>query len=103
MADNDVAPSKNTAMDELSPGAELKKARSDQEKTLEDISKELHLDRWMVEALERDDYTALGAPVFAKGHLRQYAKLLGIEQSYVQRDNFLPSKRQLRVREAIGK
>ncbi len=79
MADNDVVPVKGTAIDELSPGAVLKKTRDEQEKTLENISKELHLDRWMLEALERDDYSALGAPVFAKGHMRQYAKLLGIE------------------------
>ncbi len=79
MADNDVASVKETAMDGLSPGAVLKKTRAKQEKSLDDLSKELHLDRWMLEALERDDYNAMGAPVFAKGHLRQYAKLLGIE------------------------
>ncbi len=79
MADNDVASVEKKAVDDLSPGVALKKARNSQDKSLEAISKELHLDRWMLEALERDDYSALGAPVFAKGHLRQYAKLLGIE------------------------
>lgn len=79
MADNDAAPVEKTAIDQQSPGAALKKARGKKKKSLDDVSKELHLDRWMIEALERDDYSALGAPVFAKGHLRQYAKLLGIE------------------------
>ncbi|MFK8030737.1 MAG: helix-turn-helix domain-containing protein [Gammaproteobacteria bacterium] len=79
MADNDVASVDQPAMDGLSPGAELKKAREKQDKSLDDISKELHLDRWMLEALELDDYNSLGAPVFAKGHLRQYAKLLDID------------------------
>ncbi len=43
-----------------------------------DIAKELHLDPWMIEALETDNFEALGAPVFAKGHLRQYGALLGL-------------------------
>lgn len=43
-----------------------------------DIAQELHLDPWMIEALEADDFEALGAPVFAKGHLRQYGALLGL-------------------------
>ncbi len=79
MADNDVASVEESAMDGQAPGTLLKAAREKQEKSLDDISKELHLDRWMLEALERDDYNALGAPVFAKGHLRQYAKLLDID------------------------
>lgn len=79
MADNDVATAKDTAMDGLSPGALLKQARTEQEKSLDDISTELHLDRWMLEAIERDDYNSLGAPVFAKGHLKQYAKLLDVD------------------------
>jgi len=32
----------------------------------------------VVIALEANDFAALGAPVFAKGHLRRYAALLGI-------------------------
>lgn len=79
MADNDIASVDKPATDGRSPGSELKKAREKQDKSLDDISQELHLDRWMLEALEHDDYNSLGAPVFAKGHLRQYAKLLGIE------------------------
>ena len=29
-------------------------------------------------AIERDDYAALGAPVFVRGHLKRYAALVGL-------------------------
>ena len=34
-------------------------------------------------ALERDDFAALGAPVFVKGHLRRYAALLGLAEDEI--------------------
>jgi cytoskeleton protein RodZ len=39
---------------------------------------ELHLDAWVVEALEADDYERVGPSVYAKGHLKRYAALLGL-------------------------
>lgn len=30
----------------------------------------------VIEALEREDWARIGAPVFVRGHLRSYAKLL---------------------------
>jgi cytoskeleton protein RodZ len=38
----------------------------------------LHLDRWVIEALEADDYQRIGPSVYAKGHLKKYAALLGL-------------------------
>ena len=32
----------------------------------------------VIEALEREDWARIGAPVFVRGHLRSYAKLLGL-------------------------
>ena len=45
----------------------------------------------MLDALEHDEYAALGAPVFAKGHLRKYAAALGLDDgdvlvAYYQRE-----------------
>jgi cytoskeleton protein RodZ len=37
----------------------------------------LHVDAAVIEALEAGRFTALGAPVFVRGHLRRYAELLG--------------------------
>ncbi len=42
------------------------------------MAKELHLDEPKVQALEENQFDVLGAPVFAKGHLRKYAELVGV-------------------------
>ncbi len=59
-------------------GEQLRAARERQGLALHQIAEDLRLDASVLEALERDDYDALGAPVFAKGHLRRYAGLLGV-------------------------
>jgi cytoskeleton protein RodZ len=46
--------------------------------TEQQAAEQLNLDVAVVEALERDDFAALGAPVFAKGHLRRYGAMLGV-------------------------
>ncbi|MBT8144913.1 MAG: DUF4115 domain-containing protein, partial [Gammaproteobacteria bacterium] len=60
------------------PGIQLRRAREARGMDIVDIAQELHLDTWIIEALEEDDFAALGAPVFAKGHMRQYGSLLGL-------------------------
>ncbi|MEE8345500.1 MAG: RodZ family helix-turn-helix domain-containing protein [Woeseiaceae bacterium] len=42
-----------------------------------EIAKELHIDEPKVRALEENRFDVLGAPVFAKGHMRKYAELVG--------------------------
>lgn len=60
-------------------GERLAKARKEKQISVVEIAKELHLDEPKVHALERNDFEALGAPVFAKGHLRKYAELVGVD------------------------
>jgi cytoskeletal protein RodZ len=43
----------------------------------------LTLDPSVVMVLEANDFAALGAPVFAKGHLRRYAALLGVPEDEI--------------------
>ncbi|HEX4241486.1 MAG TPA: RodZ domain-containing protein [Steroidobacteraceae bacterium] len=38
----------------------------------------MHLDAWVVDALEADDHGRIGPEVFVRGHLRRYAGLLGL-------------------------
>ena len=42
-------------------------------------AEELRLELRVVQALEHADFSPLGAPVFIKGHLRAYEKLLGLQ------------------------
>lgn len=58
-------------------GARLRGARERSRLTILQAAEKLHLDPDILEALEADDFAALGAPVFVKGHLRHYAELVG--------------------------
>jgi cytoskeleton protein RodZ len=60
-------------------GERLRAARNRQGLTLQKIAEELHLDTGVLEAMEGDRFRALGAPVFARGHLRKYAQTLGLD------------------------
>ncbi len=59
-------------------GERLAAARREKQISVVEISKELHLDEHKVRALERNEFDAVGAPVFAKGYLRKYAQLVGV-------------------------
>jgi cytoskeleton protein RodZ len=58
-------------------GARLRSARERSRLTILQAAEKLHVDPYILEALEADDFEALGAPVYVKGHLRHYADLVG--------------------------
>lgn len=58
------------------PGARLRKAREGRGWTAAQAADLMRLPAGVVESLEADRYSELGAPVFARGHLRRYAALL---------------------------
>lgn len=64
----------------LSAGEQLKKARTERNLTVQQVGQALHLDTWILEALEEDRFRDVGAPVFVKGHLRKYAAEVGVDQ-----------------------
>jgi cytoskeleton protein RodZ len=61
-----------------SVGAVLREAREAQGITLEDAAVRLRLMHRQVEAMEMGDFESLGRPVFARGFVRNYARLLGL-------------------------
>lgn len=60
-------------------GAVLKAAREEKGWTVGDVSSRLRLMSRQIEAIEAEDFSKLGQPVFARGFVRNYAKLLGID------------------------
>ena len=72
----------------LTGGERLAAARREQQISILEVAKELHLDEPKVRALESNDFEVLGAPVFAKGHLRKYARLVGVDESDVFADYY---------------
>jgi len=76
----DVVPSAAAAK---TPGEMLREERLRQKLSVQQAAEDLHLDVRSVEAIEADDFKALGAPVFARGHLRKYAQLLNLPPELV--------------------
>lgn len=64
-------------------GETLKAAREAKNLSVEKAAADLHLRPELIEKLEADQLAELGAPVFVKGYLRQYALLLGLETDRV--------------------
>lgn len=69
-------------------GERLVEARREQQISIDEIAKELHLDEHKVRALERNEFDILGAPVFAKGYLKKYAQLVGVRVDDVIADYY---------------
>lgn len=65
------------------PGSQLLRARERQGIDQSKVAAQLHLNPAMVQALESDDYEKLPSAVFVKGYLRNYARLLGVDESAV--------------------
>lgn len=63
---------------QASVGQILRDAREAQGITLEDAAVRLRLMQRQVEAMETEDFESLGQPVFARGFVRNYARLLGL-------------------------
>lgn len=60
-------------------GVRLQQAREAAGLSLEDVSARLKMPLRVLRSLESEDWTTLGAPVFVRGQLRSYARLLGID------------------------
>jgi cytoskeleton protein RodZ len=59
-------------------GQRLKAERERRGFSTQKIANGMHLDEWVIEALEAGDYQRIGPEVYAKGHLRKYSSLLGV-------------------------
>ncbi len=67
-------------------GPRLRDARKSQSLTVSELAKKLHVDEQTLRAIESNDFQALGAPVFARGHVRKYAEVLRIDYATVLED-----------------
>lgn len=65
------------------PGRMLKRAREAKNLTVAAIATQMNLDLRTVDALERDDHANLPAPIFVRGYLRGYARLVDLPESEV--------------------
>lgn len=73
----DAAPTPDHSAD-MTPGVRLRQAREAAGLSVTEAAEQLRLRTALVEAMERDDLAALGAPVFARGYFSSYARLMDL-------------------------
>ena len=64
-----------------SPGAMIREARGRARFSLDDLAGQIKLARHTLEALERDDFSALLEPVYVRGYYRKCAKVLDVSEA----------------------
>jgi cytoskeleton protein RodZ len=77
-----MAPSPEALAD---PGARLAAAREQRGLTQADVARELKLSLWQVEALEAGQFGRLPGPVFVRGFIRNYARLVRLDAGELMR------------------
>lgn len=72
------------------PGIQLAEIRQQKGYSVEYVASKLHLRARIIELIDQGDFDLLPEPVFIKGYLRAYAKLLGVPaESFLQAFNVL--------------
>ena len=59
-------------------GARLRKSREEAGLSIDEVAARLHMPSRVVRSLEAEDWSRLGAPVFVRGQVRSYSRLLGL-------------------------
>jgi len=62
----------------LTTGQRLRQLREQKHLTIQNVADKLYLDNSVIQALENDSYEALPPPIFVRGYLRGYAKILEV-------------------------
>lgn len=75
----------------VAPGRRLAEARAAMQMTVADVAQQLKLSVAQVEALEAGEHARLPGPVFVKGFVRNYARLVGVDVTQLLGALELPS------------
>ena len=65
----------------VTPGTLLRGAREVQQLREREVAEQLNLMPGYVDILERDDYQSLRSPAFARGYVKAYGRLLGLDEA----------------------
>jgi cytoskeleton protein RodZ len=68
------------------PGRRLAEARQAQKLTPADVARQLKLSVWQVDALEAGRYQQLPGPIFVRGFIRNYARLVKLDAGELLRE-----------------
>lgn len=85
MANLDNSQADNTRADEIKPtergpGDLLQAGRTEMGLSLEDVASRMHLSADIVESIEENNFSDITAPIFVKGYLRAYARIVSLDE-----------------------
>lgn len=72
-------------------GERLRQTRMRAGLTPSEVGSQLKMPTYAIEALEREDWARIGAPVFIRGQLRSYARLLGLPADAIVESLSMPA------------
>ena len=64
----------------IGPGERLQAARIKKGLSLEDVAGRMHLSTSILEAIEENNFDEITAPIFVKGYLRAYARIVSLSE-----------------------
>jgi cytoskeleton protein RodZ len=64
----------------IGPGERLQAARIKKGLTIEDVANRMHLSTSILEAIEENNFDEITAPIFVKGYLRAYARIVALNE-----------------------
>jgi cytoskeleton protein RodZ len=86
MNESDIVDKKENKQTHIALGDQLQAARIQQGLSIEDIASRMHLSLGILQSIEANDFDDLTAPIFVKGYLRAYARLVSLnEDEIIQR------------------
>jgi len=80
MVQTDVNQQKESRSTGIGPGDRLQAARIQQGLSLDDVATRMHLSGAILEAIEENDFEEITAPIFVKGYLRAYARIVSLDE-----------------------
>jgi cytoskeleton protein RodZ len=80
MTPSDLNQDNLTSPHSMGPGDRLKAARIEQGLSIEDVATRMHLSVGILEAIEENNFDDVTAPIFVKGYLRAYARIVSLDE-----------------------
>jgi cytoskeleton protein RodZ len=83
MNESDIVDKKENKQTYIALGEQLQAARIQQGLSIEDIASRMHLSLGILQSIEANDFDDLTAPIFVKGYLRAYARLVSLDEDEI--------------------
>lgn len=80
MNQSDIVDEKDNSRTNNGPGDQLQAARIQQGLSIEDVATRMHLSLTILQSIEDNNFDEITAPIFVKGYLRAYARLVSLDE-----------------------